>query len=350
MHIAIDVREALRPRKTGKGVWVRGLVEALRTREIDLTFITDTPVPNEWHTAKHRELVVPGTGLLWHLHVATALRRIPDLHCYVSTVSYLVPAIAGKRVACATVVHDLIAFRREPHERRARWIERLTLGLALRRSTHILAISESTKRDLLARYPSIDSKNVTAIFAGPFREHPPLNEPHGQFILCAATLCPRKNQKQLIEGYASLPSSLKTFQLILIGSRGWRDGEIVDLARKTPGVVWKQYVPDAEYEHLLSTCTVFALPSLYEGFGMQILDALSRGIPILTSDRGSLKEVADGAALIVDPGSTASIAAGLERLLADADLQMELREKGPKQAKKYTWDRTADLLLQALRH
>ncbi len=108
---------------------------------------------------------------------------------------------------------------------------------------------------------------------------------------------------------------------------------------------WQPYVPDEIYEQLLHTCTLFALPSLYEGFGMQILDALQRGIPVLTTNRGSLAEVAGAAACIVDPESVPSIAAGIEKILRNRDYRNELRRAGPEAAQRYSWARTADLFL-----
>ena len=120
------------------------------------------------------------------------------------------------------------------------------------------------------------------------------------------------------------------------------------LAAKTPGVDWKDFVDDAEYEHLLSTCAVFALPSLYEGFGMQILDAMQRGIPVLTSDRGSLPEVAGTGAVLVNPEDVSSIARGLERLLTDTNVCSNLRLRGKERAAMFSWKRTVDVFVGIL--
>jgi len=104
-----------------------------------------------------------------------------------------------------------------------------------------------------------------------------------------------------------------------------------------------------EIPELLGTATIFALPSLYEGFGLQILDALQRGIPVLTSDRGSIKEVVGNAAVFVNPTSTDQIAAGLSQLMTGEALRSQLAQAGMEQAKKFSWPRTADLLLAALK-
>lgn len=269
---------------------------------------------------------------------------------FLSPTSTIVPSILPSSVACIPVVHDLIAFRREPHDRKARILEWLTLRRALRRALHVCAVSESTKRDLLGRYPFLQEQDVSVIYAGPFEIDPPGNSAEEKTIFCPATLCPRKNQLRLIQAYALLPGALRAqYTLLLTGGRGWHDHAIVDLARRTKGVVWEGYVSPERYITLLSTCTVLALPSLYEGFGMQILDALQRGVPVLTSDRGSLPEVTGACAVLVDPQSVESIADGLRRILTDTELRKNLRASGPKQAASFSWKRSTDLFLDALK-
>ncbi len=344
--VIIDVREACREQKTGKGQWTYGFVTELLRRDVSLTLVTDTELPKEWQRASVKQF--SQQGLRWHLSVLRWLRSCGS-STYISPTSYIVPAFAPKSIACITVVHDLIAFLGEPHDRKATLIERWMLPRAVRRSAHFCVTSDATKNDLLARYPHLDKEKVTSIFAGPVHLHPERAQPDGSTILCIATLCPRKNQLRLIQAFAALPEEFRhKHQLVLAGGRGWDDASIIEATKNTPGITWRGYVNAAEYESLLHTCTVFALPSLYEGFGMQILDALQRGIPVLTSDRGSLRELAQGAALIVHPESTDSIAKGLERLLTDAPLRVQLREKGMQRAEVYSWRRTVDLFLGTL--
>ncbi|TSC99579.1 MAG: group 1 glycosyl transferase, partial [Candidatus Peregrinibacteria bacterium Greene1014_49] len=180
-------------------------------------------------------------------------------------------------------------------------------------------------------------------------QDPTPNIPDGKTILCPGTLCPRKNQLRLLKAYAGLPPNLRNqYRLLLIGGRGWKDAEIIALATTTPGAEWRGYVPEEKYRELLSRCSVLAFPSLYEGFGLPVLDALQRGIPVLTTNRGSLPEVAGSCAVTVDPESVESIQNGLKRILSDSDLRQKLRRNGPSQAKKFSWERTAELLLSVL--
>ncbi len=349
MRIAIDVREACKPRKTGKGQWVTGLLRELVRRNVPLVTLSDRSLPPPFSQARViEERVIDASGWRWHWKAARDLRR-SDATVYVSPTSFIVPFLVGKKFPVVPVVHDLIAFRDPTHERRAATIEKMTIGRALRHARHVCTVSESTKRDLKEMFPHVPSESMTVIFAGPLRESVVPNSADQCTILCAGTLSPRKNQLRLIEAYAELPASLRSqYRLLLVGGRGWNDQETLALAAKTPGVEWRDYVPDAEYETLLSACTILALPSLYEGFGLQALDAMQRGIPVLTSGRGSLREVCGNAAHYVDPENVSSIAAGLELLLTSERVRFDIKTRALEQARKFSWARTADLLMDVL--
>lgn len=346
--IAIDVREALSDQPTGKGRWARCFLEELLTRSIPLLLLSHRPIPNTLQNTSTSSMVFP-PGPLWHLRAAHHLYGMRTQVLSFSPTSYLVPFLIGGSVPTVLLVHDLIAFRDEPHQMKARWIERLTLKRALSLSRFVCVTSEATKHDLQNRWHALPENRITVISAGPFSPHPAPNVPDGMTILHVGTLCPRKNQLRLIEAYRLLPEEIRTrTRLVLAGIRGWQDREILRLARDTMGVEWRGYVSDAEYEHLLSTATVFAFPSLYEGFGMPVLDALQRGVPVLTSRRGSLPEAAGEAAVFVDPEDVASIALGLKTLLTDDALRARLRAEGPMQAAQFSWKRTVDRFLEVV--
>jgi alpha-1,3-rhamnosyl/mannosyltransferase len=349
MRIAIDVREACKAKRTGKGQWAFGLVEELLRREFPLLCFTNEPLPFGWEESGAVQSLIPFSGWKWHVRVASLLRDQNDIDLYVSPTSFLVPYLLGKKFPHVPVVHDLIAFQNDRHDAKAKWIEHLTLQRAMQTAKHVFTLSQATKQDLLSQYSFLDPANLTPVYAGPMQEQVPLSQPDGKTILCIATLNPRKNQLRLIQAYASLPEHVRSStELVLAGARGWHDDEILELVKRTPGVIWKEYVSDEEYQSLMHTATVFALPSLYEGFGLQILDAMQRGIPVLTSDRGSLKEVADSTAYVVDPENVTAIAHGLESLLTDHGLREQLRIAGPNQARQFSWDRTGNIVLSVL--
>lgn len=348
MHIAIDIREACREHPTGKGVWIIGCLTELLLTTDTYSLLTDAPLPREWETLPNVRVVRLRHGCLWHLRCARWLRHTqPDW--YLSPTSCLVPALVGRTVRTAIVVHDLIAFRAEPHAWKPRMLERLFLPRAVGCAGAVLCASHATRHDLLARFAHVRGERCIAVHAGPATSAPRANTPDNRTIACIATLCPRKNQLRLIEAYALLPDSLRSqFRLVLAGGRGWQDAGILRMAERTAGVEWRGYVSSDAYDALLAACTVFAYPSLYEGFGLPVLDALQRGAAVLTSSRGSLGEVAGDAALLVDPEDAQSIAHGLEQLLTDTALRDALRARAPLHAARYTWKRTASLVRDAL--
>lgn len=326
-----------------------GLVTTLLRRNIPLTLVTDRPVPDAWSELlrpDHHIRIFAVTGLRWHWRVHRFLRTLPR-PTYLSTTSYILPAFGSRHVRFATVVHDLIAFRHEPHDRRATLIERLTLHSAARRSWKLCSLSDSTAHDLQRFSPDSVQKTLS-VGAGPAQQNAAW-QPPGTHIFCLATLCPRKNQRALIDAYAMLPADLQSrFPLLLAGGRGWGDEDIVTAAQATTGVRLLGYVDDAEAARLLSSSAVFAYPSRYEGFGLPVLDAMRAGVPVLTTTAGSLAEVAGDAAVIADPDSTESIAQGLQRLLTDEVLSRQCSQRGMLRAQSFSWERTADLLLQHL--
>src|SRR3989338_8961991 len=227
MHIAIDIREALNPKKTGKGLWTKGFIEELRTRGVSLTLIS-----NRTHNSGPGEQIVfPQSGFAWHYQTARFLRKRQDITHYVSPTSYIVPSLLGGDGRMIPVVHDLIAFRKEPHDKKAMTIERMLLKKIVRSSRLILTVSNATRDDLLQNYPDMEAHKIVPVFAGPMQEHAEKSKPDGKTILSVGTLCPRKNQLRLIKAFASLPDTIrKHFELILVGPRGWKDEEIVSLA------------------------------------------------------------------------------------------------------------------------
>lgn len=353
MHIGVDVREACSPTRTGKGQWTYGFVTELLKRNIDLTLFTDRPLPDEWKTliVSHRGICAvhksDAKGLSWHRDAAETFTKKKDMQAYLSPVSFIVPFLVGKKKKTIPVVHDMIAFRGEPHDKRAVFIEKFTLKRALKNAPLVLTISETTKADITKKFPFVDPGKITCVFAaGDAHVVPQAKE--GTSIVMVSTLSPRKNQKKLIEAYALLPDELKQkHPLVLIGGRGWKDDDIVALGKKTKGVSYKGYLSPAECAKEMDKALIVAYPSRYEGFGLPLLDAMNAGIPVLTSNVGSMSEVAGDAALLVDPESTQSIRDGLQQLLTDKVLRDAYRKKGFARAKEFSWKKSVDLFLEA---
>lgn len=342
MHLVIDAREALRERRTGKGEWLFGFLKELSRRDVSLTLLADS-------VADTREfgsiLRIPVAGLRWHLAVHRMVRCMrPDI-LYIAPTSFVVPFLLGRSIRSVPIVHDLIAFRREPHQWKARMIEQITLPRVMRCAWRVCAVSATTVRDLQLRYPFLKTP-ILPLSGGPSHALPLRWKSDGRTILCIGTLCPRKNQKRLVEAYAMLPAGLRErFHLCFMGGRGWKDQGTLRAIHRTKGVLWDGYVPTATRTAAMQSCHALVLPSLYEGLGMPIIDAFHVGIPVLTSARGALCEVAGDAALFVNPEDTLSIRDGLVRILTDEVFRAELRERGFRRARQFSWSVTVDRFL-----
>ena len=345
MHYVIDAREAFGKQKTGKGQWTIGFIEELVRQNKQLTLLTtqNSVVPEEFA----QKVGILRSGSMFHYDACKYMQQTSSA-VYISPTSFIVPAILHyfTKNLVYTIVHDMIAFRAGKHDKKARFIEKLFLRQALKHSTRIGCVSSATKDELLSKFTFLTDKDVRVIHAGPMNNKAKKSRNDENFLLCAGTLCPRKNQLRLLQAYAGLPDDIQAkHSLVLVGGRGWADEEIVKLAKFLPNVEWKGYVSDEEYQQYLEHCYALVYPSEYEGFGLQVLDALSKGVPVLTSQGGSLEEVVSTAGLIVDPFSIQSITAGLLELCTNTNLHKQLQKAGPIQASTFTWQKTVDTLL-----
>jgi glycosyltransferase involved in cell wall biosynthesis len=262
-------------------------------------------------------------------------------------------------------VHDL-AFKLRPQE--VPWQQRAymgtVLGPALRKAAAVLVPSESTRRDLLDLYriSGLESKVDVmaeglppAVAAGPL---PDGLEPG--FILAVGTVEPRKNYPRLLaafrqmrERHGSPPFIINgrpgVPQLVIAGRPGWAYGDTLERIAAEPGVRYLGHVDEPTLTALYESASVLAFPSLYEGFGLPLLEAMSRGVPAVVGAAGALPELALGAAIAVKPDDVDAIAGALERLLSDAQLRQTLGDEGRRRAADFTWDRAAEQTLAVLR-
>jgi glycosyltransferase involved in cell wall biosynthesis len=263
----------------------------------------------------------------------------------------------------AVFVHDL-AFRLRPAE--VPWQQRAyfgtILGPALRQAAAVLVPSETTRGDLLAAYPLPGlERKVTVVPEGLSAAPPPGPLPEGVdagFILAVGTVEPRKNYSRLLAAYRRLRSrSLPIVigrragvpQLVIAGRPGWAYGDTLKRIQAEPGVRYLGHVDEPTLAALYESASVLALPSLYEGFGLPLLEAMAHGVPAVVGKSGALPELAAGTAIEVDPMDVEAIADGLEKLLIDAALRTRLGAEGMRRAADFTWERAAAITLDVLR-
>jgi len=254
----------------------------------------------------------------------------------------------------AIFVYDL-AFRLRPAE--VPWQQRVYLGSILRpaleQAAAVLVISEKTGADLLDCYPIAGlAKKLTVVplgfstaaAAGPL---PAGLEPG--FILAVGTIEPRKNYPRLLAAYRAMRARTDAPPLVIAGRAGWAYGDTLDRIRSEPGVRYLGHVDEATLAALYENAAVLAFPSLYEGFGLPLLEAMARGVPAVAGAVGAMPELAGDAAVLVDPENVDAIASGLETLLSDSALRKRLGAAGKQRAAGFTWRRSADLTRNVLR-
>ena len=213
---------------------------------------------------------------------------------------------------------------------------------AAERSDLIIAVSRFTALQV-EQFLGVEPSRIRVIHHGARAVSPAApSATSQQLILSVGAIQRRKNTVRLIEAFEQLEPGWK---LVLAGASGFDAQEAIQRIERSPrkhDIEVLGYVPDSELEALYARAAIFAFPSLDEGFGMPILDAMSRGVPVLTSNVSAMPEVAGDAGLLVDPRDTASIFAGLRRMTTDSALREHLRQGGYQRAREFTWEKSVD--------
>jgi len=258
------------------------------------------------------------------------------------------PLSRGRSVV---TIHD-VAFLRMPGTIEERNYRYLTSRIreTVEKSDAIIAVSEFTRREIIELL-GVPAERVTAIHSGiepppGFRPPPASGNPKSKtenrkFLLTVGTLEPRKNYPFLIDVFDRLDFD---GDLVIAGGRGWKFDPILERVEQSPKkarIRILNYVGDDELETLYRDCSLFVFPSQYEGFGFPPLEAMARGIPVVSAATGSLPEVLGDAAELVEGFDAGDWAARITRVLADGNLRRDLAARGPLQAAKYTWAETA---------
>lgn len=257
-------------------------------------------------------------------------------------------AVAKHRVI---TIHDL-TFKRFPELLQKETLE--NLDRQMMRETAIadaiVCVSDSTRADLL-RYYNVDPSRAIAIHSGlgtpavaqPIDGLPP------RYILFVSTIEPRKDLGTLIDAYERLRDSGKyDGALVVVGRVGWKSESLLPRLRAR-GIVHLDYVPAPQLATVYEHAEAFVFPSIYEGFGFPLLEAMARGVPTIAARSSSLPEIGRDAALYFEPTDATALTAQLERLLGDPALRAELAERGRAQARKFQWSEAAAATLRVLR-
>jgi glycosyltransferase involved in cell wall biosynthesis len=355
MLIGIDASRAALRERTGTENYSYQLIRHLLALDPPHRFrlYLQAPPPAGLFDARAEQRIIPHARFWTHRGLSMEMLRDPPDVLFVP--AHVLPFWHPPRNV--VTIHDLgHRFFPDAHTPSQRRYLELSTRFAVQQAKILIVVSKNTGRDLVKLYGA-DPKRVAIVHHGV--EPPPIRDNAvwervrvrfdlpKQYIVAIGTVQPRKNYARLIEAFTQLQLPNKHVALVIVGKAGWHDADIKARAQKA-GAILTGHIPDAEKFELLAGATCFALPSLYEGFGMAILEAQAVGVPVLTSNTSSCPEIAGDGALLVDPFNIPDITFNLQRLLDDRILRLSLMERGYENVKRFSWDQCARETLRVL--
>lgn len=359
MRIGIDAT-ALPVELYGAGNYIVNLVHALARVNSDSELVVFTKPVHAPLFQSQEHIQVASVALpmrtwriAWEQTILPRLIRRHELDVFHSP-HYTIPFAAP----CATVVtfHDMTFFLYpQAHLLYKRFFFRTIIPISARRASAVIAISESTRQDIL-RLTRISPSKVFGIPYGVGSNFRPEKNPAildeirrqynlpAEFLAYVGNLEPRKNLPMLLRAFARLVKQGLPHDLVLAGSRGWKDNAVFSACQElglSKRVHFIGFVPQAKLPALYSACSAFVYPSLYEGFGLPVLEALACGAVVVTSNVSSMPEVAGKAGILIDPQNVDDLTNALYRALTDQELRATLPNMAIERARLFSWERAA---------
>ena len=363
MRIAFD-GTTLTPGRTGVGYYTEHLLQHL-AREVEHTgdeivvvsnkpIDTQRPLPD--HVRVHDGHRFPVRIGWMQMCAARALEAVrPDVAHFTNG---MIPI--GSTVSTIVTIHDM-SLRLYPqcHPVRRLLLNRPLMHVAIHRATSIVTVSESARRDVL-RLHGVAGDRVSVVHEAaspafhPIDDRAELDRVRAQyqlpprFVLYVGTIEPRKNLARLVDAFADARARGMAHHLVCVGPYGWSSRDLSGRIERLGlnGVV--HFTGYARFEDLPAIYNLgdfFVFPSLYEGFGLPVVEAMASGIPVITSNTSSLSEIAGDAAETIDPTSTHALADAMVRLASDRDRRRDLAERGLRRARTFSWTQTAKEML-----
>lgn len=371
MRIAVNTRFLNGPQPEGYGYFIRQTFTRMAARhpEDEFIFLFDRPVDRELSFGKNVRTVVTGPQarhpLLWKFwydfKVPSLLKKYkadvfvsPDGFCSLRT-----------SVPQCLVIHDLAFIHYPAFQKRGHlsYYKKNTPKF-LRKANRIATVSSFSKNDIITQY-GIDGNMIDVVYSAAKDIFCPsgveskqlVKEKYSdgrEYFLYAGAIHPRKNVLHLLKGFSLFKKRMQTnMKLVLAGRLAWKYENFTESLKSykyRDDVVLTGYLPEEELAGLMGAAYGLVYPSLFEGFGVPVLEAMQAGVPVITSDHSSMKEIAGDAALYVEPEDIGDIGNKMMMLYKDERLKKELIEKGLIRANDYSWDKTADLLWESIIH
>jgi glycosyltransferase involved in cell wall biosynthesis len=353
MRIAIDMSIA-QINQAGTGIYAASLARALQKTDTDNHYRFFSVNQQRDMSSRKSLLTRLDTlyrDLIWthvQLPLQVAKHGVDLLHMPANVIPLIQP--------CRTVVTILDAIVLQFPESFSLWhrtYARLLIPYSAKRSTRILTISEQSKRSLV-EYMKIDPEKIVVTYLAAASDFGPVAQPEitrvrqmynlNQYILTVGALEPRKNMIRLLQAFAQLRADGYSGELVHAGPKGWLFEDVmveVDRLDLQGSVRFLGRVPKQDLIGLYNAATCFVYPSLYEGFGLPVLEAMSCGCPVITSNLSSLPEITGDAAIMVDPYNVQQIVKAMQEVLANPSFAHNLIQRGFQQAMQFSWARCA---------
>lgn len=346
LHIAINA-SVVGDRPSGLGRYALSLIEALQSTDAEVSVLQSSSslIRRDRGLTRHAaRLAWCQTTLRWRLRRSGAdvlLNPLPE-------------GVLGPAIPQVTVLHDLIPLTFPAFYPRQQWYFRRLVPAILRQSRMVLTLSEATRRQAVDTY-RLPAERIRVIPTGydrrVFRADGPARGDGGlPYVLFVGNILPHKNVARLVEAFTLVAQ--RTAARLVVAGQGWPSEVAKVQARAAAAGVpieLRSYVGHDELPALYRGARVVVVPSLAEGFGLTVLEAMASGTPVVASNTTSLPEVVGEAGLLVDPRDPEAIAAAIVSTLTDDALHKELRARGIARAATFSWERTARELLQALK-
>ncbi len=298
--------------------------------------------------------------IIYSCNLASSLRD-NQVDIYLGTSTYFYPYFFLSPVKKAGILYDLV-WKLYPGTMEFGNKIRMKLFTLrnMKKMDLLISISENTKQDartLLGINTRIDAIPLAAepsiFYPAPSSAVSAIKKKYGitkKYILSVCTLEPRKNLKALLQAFRSMPGR-RNYQLVLVGMTGWVISDFFDDISTSDireNILITGYVANSELAPLYTGAELFAFPSLYEGFGLPVLEAMQCGCPVITSNSSSIPEVAGDAAIMLDPEDIDGLSAAMDTILKNSSIKKNLSARGLKRSKLFSWEKAARTLLQSL--
>lgn len=368
--IGIDGNEANRESRVGVNTYAYETLKALSLLQDEWAdvyqfriYLKDTPLPHMPATRSGWEYtVLPGKGLWILKTLMPFLYSEKNKPQVLWSPSHYVPPFSPQAKVCSIMDLGYLEFSGQ-FTKKDFWQLKLWTAWSLLVSRKVIAISETTSKDIVRHYPFTGKKISTTLLGYDSQLYNrTVRESNVRqtmkkydltdYVIFMSTLKPSKNVEGLVAAWELVHRQFPHYKLVIAGKKGWLYESIFDVV-KAKGlescIVFTDFVPEDEKPYLIKGAQVFVLPSFWEGFGLDVLSAMAMGVPVVASDRGSLPEVVGGAGIIVNPDKPESIATGMIDVLSmKSQDRAILIKKGYERASSFSWEQTARKTLSVL--